>query len=200
MGNLKTLKVGMVAPDFSLKDTRGVKHSPQDYLGKKNVVVAFCPTELLVGSTGVIRSLRDAVCRVEDTDRVILGVYADTIVAHKTSQLQEKYNFSLLLDTDYAVSKLYDTNMDRFNASSVVTFIIDKAGYIRAIHRNLDLRNYATDILKLIQENIPKRVKVGEPAPDFVGKDQNGEIYQLGQFKGEKNVVLAFYPKDFTSG
>ena len=200
MENLKTLKVGMVAPDFSLKDTSGVKHSLQDYLGKKNVVVAFCPTDFLIGSTVVIRSLRDAVYKVEDTDSVILGIYADTTATHKTSELGGKYNFSLLTDTDYAVSKLYDTNMDRFNASSVVTFLIDKAGYIRAIHRDVDLGNYAADIVKQIQENIPQKVKAGKLAPDFVASDQNGEIYQLGQFKGEKNVVLAFYPKDFTSG
>lgn len=200
MENLKTLNVGMVAPDFTLKDVRGVKHSPRDYLGKKNVVVAFCHKDFFIDSPVAIRSLDDAFCRIEGTDSVILGVGVDTITAHKASELQEKSDFSLLIDTDYAVSKLYDADIDRFNASGVMTFIIDRAGYIRAIHRNLKLRNYAANVVKLIHENVPKRVKVGESAPDFIASDQNGETYQLGQFNGEKNVVLAFYPKDFTSG
>ncbi|HEY1012262.1 MAG TPA: peroxiredoxin [Herpetosiphonaceae bacterium] len=42
------------------------------------------------------------------------------------------------------------------------------------------------------------KLKVGEPAPDFslVGTE-NGEV-SLSQFKGEKNVVLLFYPMDFS--
>jgi peroxiredoxin len=41
---------------------------------------------------------------------------------------------------------------------------------------------------------------VGEPAPDFTLKDQDGQDVKLSSFKMQKNVVLAFYPQDFTSG
>jgi peroxiredoxin Q/BCP len=37
-------------------------------------------------------------------------------------------------------------------------------------------------------------------APDFTLPDQRGEPLRLGQFVGEKNVVLYFYPKDATPG
>lgn len=40
--------------------------------------------------------------------------------------------------------------------------------------------------------------KVGDAAPDFTLKDQNGEAVTLSGFRGEKNVVLYFYPKDNT--
>ncbi len=36
-----TLKVGDVAPDFSLSDTTGNKVNLSDFRGKKNVVLAF---------------------------------------------------------------------------------------------------------------------------------------------------------------
>ncbi len=42
-------------------------------------------------------------------------------------------------------------------------------------------------------------VKVGEKAPDFKLKDQNGQEVSLSDFKG-KWVVLYFYPKDNTPG
>lgn len=42
-------------------------------------------------------------------------------------------------------------------------------------------------------------VKVGDKAPDFVGRDQNGEPIKLADYKGKK-VVLYFYPKDNTPG
>ncbi|MEI2730063.1 MAG: peroxiredoxin [Candidatus Nanopelagicales bacterium] len=41
-------------------------------------------------------------------------------------------------------------------------------------------------------------VDVGELAPDFELKNQFGETIKLSDFRGEKNVVLIFYPKAFT--
>lgn len=43
------------------------------------------------------------------------------------------------------------------------------------------------------------KLQVGDPAPLFEGKDQNGNTVKLSDFKGKK-VVLYFYPKDDTSG
>jgi peroxiredoxin Q/BCP len=42
-------------------------------------------------------------------------------------------------------------------------------------------------------------LKEGQQAPEFSGKDQDGNTVTLSQFKGEK-VVLYFYPKDDTPG
>ena len=42
-------------------------------------------------------------------------------------------------------------------------------------------------------------VKVGDNAPDFTLKDQDGKEVKLSSFKGQKNVVVAFYPKDFSA-
>ncbi len=49
-------------------------------------------------------------------------------------------------------------------------------------------------------------LKVGQAAPDFtlpstiVGADGRGVRYKLSDFKGKKNVVLAFYVFAFTGG
>lgn len=37
------------------------------------------------------------------------------------------------------------------------------------------------------------RVAVGEPAPDFVLEDHEGESVRLSGFRGERSVVLVFY-------
>jgi peroxiredoxin Q/BCP len=42
-------------------------------------------------------------------------------------------------------------------------------------------------------------LKVGDKAPDFSGKDENGNSISLSDYKG-KRVVLFFYPKDMTPG
>lgn len=43
-------------------------------------------------------------------------------------------------------------------------------------------------------------LRVGQPAPDFVLKDQNGRDVRLSDFRGKKTVVLAFYIRAFTPG
>ncbi len=43
-------------------------------------------------------------------------------------------------------------------------------------------------------------IKAGQQAPDFELPDNNGDLVKLTDFKGTKNVVLFFYPKDFTGG
>lgn len=42
-------------------------------------------------------------------------------------------------------------------------------------------------------------LKAGDKAPEFSGKDQDGNTVTLSQFKGKK-VILYFYPKDGTPG
>jgi len=41
-------------------------------------------------------------------------------------------------------------------------------------------------------------IAVGSPAPDFVLKDQNQKEVKLSDYKGKKNVVLVFYPLDWS--
>jgi peroxiredoxin len=41
-------------------------------------------------------------------------------------------------------------------------------------------------------------VEVGDIAPDFTLKDQNGQDVTLSSFRGSKNVVIVFYPLAFT--
>ena len=43
-------------------------------------------------------------------------------------------------------------------------------------------------------------LKVGEAAPDFSLRDAAGKQVKLSDFKGKKNVVVAFYVLAFTGG
>lgn len=42
-------------------------------------------------------------------------------------------------------------------------------------------------------------LNIGDKAPEFEGKDQNGNTVKLSDYQGKK-VILYFYPKDNTSG
>src|SRR6185436_14825335 len=43
-------------------------------------------------------------------------------------------------------------------------------------------------------------LQVGDPAPDFTLKASDGKTYKLSDFKGKQAVVIAWYPKAFTTG
>lgn len=40
--------------------------------------------------------------------------------------------------------------------------------------------------------------KVGDRAPDFTLKDQNNQVRSLAEFRGERNVLVVFYPLAFS--
>jgi len=43
-------------------------------------------------------------------------------------------------------------------------------------------------------------LETNQPAPDFTSVNQDGGNISLSQYRGKKNVVLYFYPKDDTPG
>jgi peroxiredoxin len=45
---------------------------------------------------------------------------------------------------------------------------------------------------------LPVPVEIGQEAPDFTLKDQDGNDVTLSSFRGAQNVVIVFYPFTFT--
>ena len=56
------------------------------------------------------------------------------------------------------------------------------------------------DTAKTAQQAPALKLKVGDAAPDFTLRDQNGKDVSLHDYKGKKNVVLAFYVFAFSGG
>ena len=57
----------------------------------------------------------------------------------------------------------------------------------------------ATALLYLPQVSLAE-LEAGAAAPEFSLPGSDGNTYSLSQFKGEKPVVIAFFPKVFTGG
>ncbi len=50
-----------------------------------------------------------------------------------------------------------------------------------------------------MQEN-PLELTEGSFAPDFAMRDKHGKKYNLSDLRGKRDVVIYFYPEDFTPG
>ena len=136
---------------------------------------------------------------IEATDSVLFGVSVDSVESHKRFRTAQEFGFSLLADTEFKVSTQYSGIIENFNASKRTTFIIDKAGYIRAIDREVNTKTHGEDVVARLKTVLPK-IAVGQTAPDFIATDGNGKTHELREFRGKQHVVLAFYPRDFGRG
>lgn len=47
---------------------------------------------------------------------------------------------------------------------------------------------------------VPTKVKVGDMAPDFTLQGTDGKTHKLSDYRGKQAVVVAWFPKAFTSG
>lgn len=56
-----------------------------------------------------------------------------------------------------------------------------------------------TLLQNIVKNKHSSRLQEGDKAPDFKGKDQDGNSIALQDYK-DKKVILYFYPKDDTSG
>jgi peroxiredoxin len=57
--------------------------------------------------------------------------------------------------------------------------------------------------VSLVAQQPPQQhttLKVGDMAPDFTLPDNTNHPVKLSDFRGKKNVVLAFFPAAFTGG
>jgi peroxiredoxin Q/BCP len=66
-----------------------------------------------------------------------------------------------------------------------------------------DGRALDVDILGMIgeaQSEVPSALQVGQTAPEFSIEDAAGVVHRLSDLKGNKNLLLAFFPKCFTGG
>jgi len=129
----KTLKVGDVAPDFTLpaQDGRTVRLS--DFRGKKPVVVYFYPKDNTPGCTTEACTFRDQYQDFQQMGAEVIGISSDDTASHEGFATKHRLPFILLSDTDGAVRKAYGVPATLGLLPGRMTFVIDQDGVIRHI-------------------------------------------------------------------
>lgn len=131
----ETLKVGDVAPDFTLKDQDGNDVTLSQFRGKKNVVLIFHPLAFTSICSTQMPGYNKELQTFEGLDTQVLGLSVDSSPAHRAwAEMLGGIDYPMLADfhPHGAVSKSYGILRPE-GFSERATIVIDKAGIVRAI-------------------------------------------------------------------
>ncbi|MCT7951787.1 peroxiredoxin [Ancylothrix sp. C2] len=148
-----SVKVGDIAPDFTLASQTGTPVSLKDFRGKKAVVLYFYPKDDTPGCTAESCGFRDNYQTFIDAGAEVIGVSGDSPESHQ--KFAKKYNlpFSLLSDTGNQVRKTYGVPAAAFGLlPGRVTYVIDKDGVIRHIFNSMmNFQGHIQESLQTLQ-------------------------------------------------
>jgi peroxiredoxin len=130
----KTLKVGDVAPDFTLKTSNKQDWRLSDFRGKKNVVLAFVPFAFSGVCSTQLPSYEADLERFKDANTEIVSISMDSTYALDAWAKSMHTSFPLLSDF-YPQGNVVDLYGVRNPAGMAerALFVIDKEGIIRYI-------------------------------------------------------------------
>lgn len=141
-------KVDETAPDFTLEDQDGKKHSLKDYRGSW-VIIYFYPKDNTMFCTKEACSFRDEMSSKDLNGAVILGINSDSQESHKDFRNKHNLNFPLLSDPNGDVIKLYKANGLLFTKR--ISYLITPEGKIAKIYKTVNSFTHAKDIAKDIK-------------------------------------------------
>ncbi|HEV7235335.1 MAG TPA: redoxin domain-containing protein [Ktedonobacteraceae bacterium] len=129
----KTLQVGDIAPDFTLKAGKE-EWRLKDFRGKRNVVLAFVPFAFSSVCSAQLPSYEAELDRFKDFDAEIVSISMDSTYTLNAWQKSMKTSFPLLSDfyPQGKVVDLYGVRHARGMPERALV-VIDKEGVIRYI-------------------------------------------------------------------
>jgi peroxiredoxin len=133
------LKVGDMAPDFTLPSTQGGDVTLSSFRGKQTVVLAFFPAAFTGGCTKEMQTYQLGLDKFKGTDAAVFGISEDNTPSQKEFAKQLGLSFPLL--SDFATRKVaedYGVLIPKMGMANRVTFVIDKDGRISYMEAGKD--------------------------------------------------------------
>lgn len=128
------LRVGDIAPDFTLKDAQGQEWRLKDFRDKKNVVLAFVPFAFSSVCSAQLPSYEAELDRFKDFDAEVVSISMDSTHSLSAWSKSMQTSFPLLSDF-YPQGKVVDMFGLRHEKgmSNRAVIVIDKKGIIQYI-------------------------------------------------------------------
>ena len=132
------VKIGDVAPDFTLVDIDLKPRSLKDYRGSK-VVLAFFVGAFTSVCTKEMCAFRDSMARLIDLNAQIIGISVNDPFSNKAFAEKNRLTFPILSDHNRQVIKIYGVEAHDFGGLKGYTvakrsiFIVDQTGIVRYV-------------------------------------------------------------------
>lgn len=136
-----SLKVGDMAPDFTLLTNEWKTVKLSDYRGQKNVFLAVYVLAFSEGCTKQMRAVQAGIDsgRIPTADTEVFGVSLDSPAANAAFAEQNGLHFPLLSDMNhkmlriYGILKTYSVENEDYQWALRANIVIDKQGIIRLV-------------------------------------------------------------------
>ena len=145
---MKRPQIGQQAPKFKLPAHPSGTISLDDYLGKKNVILAFYPKDNTPGCTKEMCAFSDDLSKFHEADTQVLGISCDGAKSHESFASKFNLQQPLLADENGDVGKLYGTVVPGKATANRVLFVIDKKGIIRHIYEGIPDNAALLEVIK----------------------------------------------------
>jgi len=145
------LKVGDMAPAFSLAGTDGKTHTLADYKGKM-VVVAWYPKAFTSGCTAECKAFTSSGETIKKFDVAYFMASVDDAETNKKFAEQEQANFPMLSDPDRKVSDAYGVTDGVQKFARRWTFYIGGDGKILFIDKAVKTASAGADLAAKLDE------------------------------------------------
>jgi thioredoxin-dependent peroxiredoxin len=152
------VKVGSVAPAFSLLDQNGKKVSLKDFKNRQNVVLYFYPKAMTPGCTVQAQGIRDSQKAFAKLNTVVLALSPDPVARLEKFCTRDALNFTLLSDEDHKVAEKYGVwDLKKFMGKEFMgilrtTFIIGLDGKVKHVMSKVNTKTHHADVVELIKK------------------------------------------------
>ena len=148
-----SLKVGDMAPDFTLTTDGGGSISLKELKGK-TVVLYFYPRDDTPGCTAEACAFRDSLPDFSKVKAEVVGISRDSVGSHDKFKRKFKLPFPLASDEDGKVTEAYGVWVEKsmygkkYTGIERATFLIDGKGVIRDIWRKVKVEGHTDEVLE----------------------------------------------------
>lgn len=156
MDDIKDIKIGEDAPDFTTSDSNGNTISLSNLISEGlEIILYFYPKDSTPGCTIQACDFRDNMGLLSSKNVMVLGVSKDSEKSHNNFIEKQSLNFSLLLDEDLEIHNKYGAWREKMNygktymGTSRSTFIIGTDGKVKFAKYNVKAKGH---VGRLIEE------------------------------------------------
>lgn len=151
------LNEGAMAPDFSIRDSKGRVFRLSDLKGKKSIAAYFYPKDFTPGCTTEAAEFTRDYEKFREAGIEIVGISPDSEESHTKFRSKMGIPYPLVADTKYDVSKKYGVyGLKNFMGREYMgvnrsTFLVDKSGKIVKIFKRVKPAGHSQEVLDVLR-------------------------------------------------